>query len=601
MLRPDLSNAKRIAFDIETHDPKLGDMGPGVYRKDGKILGVSISDGVFAEYYNLGHYDCAPDERSANIAYLRDVLGTQIPKVGQHLVYDLDWLENGEHKIKVNGTVFDIEIAEALIDENQRGKYNLDAMAHKYLGEGKQKSEIDRFCAENGWKGDPRGWLWKMPYEVVRSYAIADANQPFRILDAQWPTLVKDELVELLELECELTRCLLHFRRTGVRIDVDKRDRNALAVQNRIETYQHKLFAEYGEFNAGSSQQVARLLDKIGHPYPRTENGNPNIDAVFYRRNKDKHPLIMDLFELRRCIHHLKTFLMGSYVRFVTDDGLIHCNFYNMETDDYGTRSGRLASAKPNLQQQPSKGVDEYWGQICREVYVPFEDCWWCKADYSQIEYRFLAHFAVGPGSEELRAAYNTTDVDYHQYIMDLTGLKRRYAKNLNFGVAFGMGAPHMADLFGWELEYALEILEIYHARAPYIRSTVSLVEDVARKRGYIKTFLKRRSHLIDRRKAYVMFCRLLQGSAADLMKAAMLACYKAGVFDVLHPHATVHDEIDVSVPKSKLGLEACAEMQDIMQKCLTIRVPIKAELEFGKTWADVHEVDWADLLKEIS
>lgn len=603
---PDLSNAKLLSFDIETYDPNLTTLGPGVYRKDGKILGVSISDGeTFAEYYNLGHYDCEPDERKKNIRYLREVLGSSTQKIGQSIIYDVDWLENGEYKIKVNGQLVSIEIAEALLDETQL-EYNLDFMANKYLHKKKYKSEVELFCEENHLKGDFRAWLWKMSYAKVRKYGIEDANLPIEIYRIQQPMLTEQDLMDLFELENELVRCLIHFRKTGVRIDEDKRDRNGLMIQNKIEEMEHALFAEYGEFNYTSTQQVAKLFDTLSITYPRTDKDNPSITDVFYKRYKDENVLVNKIYKLRRHKRHLNTFIMGSHVRFVGPDGLMHPQFFNMRNDNLGalkgTRSGRLSGANPNLQQQPAKGVDEYWGQICREDFIPFDDCWWLKLDYSQIEYRFMAHFATGPGSEELRATYNSNpDVDYHQYIIDLTSLKRRYAKNLNFGVAFGMGARKMAEMFGWDLDYCYSILEIYHERAPYVRATVESVERVARRRGYIKTFLKRRSHLKDPSKAYKMYCRLIQGSAADLLKKAMVECYQAGLWDVLYPHVTVHDELGSSMPKTKIGIEAGKEQQHIMETCIKIKVPIKADPEVGPTWADVKEFEWADLYKEIT
>lgn len=612
---PDLSKAKLIAVDIETYDPNLIVLGPGVYRGDGKILGVSISNGEgFSEYYNLGHYDCGKEERERNVAYLRETLGNSVPKLGQAIMYDLDWLENGEYKIKINGDINSIEIAEALLDETQQ-EYNLDFMGNKYLGIGKVKTVIQRFCEQNNLKGDPRKWLWKMPYDLVREYAIGDVDLPMAIFGMQRPMLVEQELWDLFRLECELVRTLVLFRKTGTLIDTNKRDRNGLKIQNMIEEKEQKLFSLFGPFNYNSSMQLAKIFDKQGITYPYTEpkikadksftkGGNPAINAYFFKRYSEEIPLVKELFDLRQARHHLDTFIMGSHVKFVGPDGLMHPQFFNLRNDNLGalkgTRSGRLSGANPNLQQQPSKGVDEFWGQLCREDFIPFPDCWWGKIDYSQIEYRFMAHFAVGPGSDDLRAAYNNNPKqDYHQFIMDLTGLKRRYAKNLNFGVAYGMGADHMAELFGWDVAYAHEIIGIYHERAPYIKSTISLVEQVAKRRGYIKTFLQRRSHLVDPKKAYTMYCRLVQGSAADLMKKAMLECDKAGIFNVLYPHATVHDELDVSIPKTKEGIDAFKDMQYIMENCITLKVPIKAEAEVGNTWADIDEFEWEDLYEK--
>lgn len=602
---PDLSRAKYLSVDIETYDPNLKELGPGQYRKDGYILGVSLSDGEgFAEYYNIGHYDVDPREKLMNIRFLHDALSKPTPKIGQKLIYDVDWLENGEHKIKVNGQLMSIEIAEALLDETQE-HYNLDFIAKKYLGEQKYSNKPRQFCEEYNLRGDFRAWLYKMPYSMVREYGIGDADLPIKIWKKQEPLIREQDLYDLFLLENDLVRCLIHFRKTGVLIDQDKRDRNGLMIQNKIEEMEHELFRQYGEFNYNSTQQVAALFDILKINYPQTDKGNASITDEFYKRWKDEIPVVNQIYELRRHKRHLNTFIMGSHVKFVGADSLMHPQFFNTRNNYLGalkgTRSGRLSGANPNLQQQPAKGVDEYWGQICREDFIPFEDCWWLKIDYSQIEYRFMAHFATGPGSEELRAAYNNDpDVDYHQYIINLTGLKRRYAKNLNFGVAFGMGARKMASMFGWALDYCYSILEIYHSRAPYVRSTIDAVERVARRRGYIRTFLKRRSHLLDPRDAYKMYCRLIQGSAADLMKKAMVDCYKAGVWSVLYPHVTVHDELGSSMPKTKEGVEAGREMQHIMESCIKIKVPIKAEPEVGPNWADVDEFEWDDLLMEV-
>lgn len=605
---PDLRNDAVIAFDTETRDPNLKDLGPGNYRRsaDGsRLLGVSLANGRgFSEYYNLGHYDCSSSEREKNVTYLREQLGSSVPKLGQNIAYDVDWLENGEYGVKVGGKLGSIEIAEALLNETQY-EFNMEFMGKKYLGRGKVKSLPEQFCEENNLKGDFRQWLWKMPYSTVRPYGAGDAALPLDIFAIQRPLLAEQDMLDLFDLESELVRVLVLMRKTGIRVDAEKRDRNGLMVQGMIEEAEHALFNRYGEFNYNSSMQVASVLDREGIPYPLTKpepkpdgtftkGGKPAINAYFFKRYADEVPLVSELFKLRQARHHLDTFIMGSHARFVGPDGLIHAQFFNMRNDNLGalkgTRSGRLSGANPNLQQQPSKGVDEYWGQLCREDFIPFDDCWWGKIDYSQIEYRFMAHFAVGPGSDELRKAYNDNPYqDYHQFIMDLTGLKRRYAKNLNFGVAFGMGADHMAELFGWDVEYAREIIKVYHEKAPYIRSTIDLVQKRAIARGWIKTFLNRRSHLLDPKKAYTMYCRLMQGSAADLMKKAMVECYHAGIFDVLYPHATVHDEIDVSIPKTRRGLDAFRQMQEIMETALVLKVPIKAEPEVGANWADIQ------------
>jgi DNA polymerase-1 len=627
---PRLDNAKALSFDVETKDPDLFSLGPGVYRpKTSHVLGVSLSDGEgFKEYYNIGHYDVGSAEKAHNLEFLSYALGLTCPKIGHTSTYDLDWLENGKLALKIKGELQGVDIAEALLDETQE-EYNLDFMSKKYLGEGKEKTEIDLFCEENGLKGDSRKWLWKMPYELVRKYAAQDADLPARIYELQRPKLEAENLMPVFQLENKLVRVLSFMRKTGVKIDEKVRDYNSLVVQNRIEKLRYELFDEYGEFNPNSAHQLARIFESRGikvpltKPEPKpdgtwTKGGNPSVNAFFFKRYADEYPLVAKVQELRKCIHHLDGFLQGSHVRFVGEDGLMHAQFFGLKNDSLGalkgTRSGRLSGANPNLQQQPSVSFDEYWGRMCRSDFVPFTDCWWGKLDYSQIEYRFMAHFAVNGendrSADELREAYRLNPrIDYHHRIMDLTGLKRKLAKNLNFGIAFGMGAPHMAEYFGWELDYAREILGLYHEKAPYVRATMKLVEKRARDRGYIMTFLKRRSRLIDPKKAYTMYCRLVQGSAADLMKSSLVAQYEAGIFDTLPPHMTVHDEVDVSIPKTKIGLDAFREAKRIMENALELRIPVIADADIGTNWADVEDMaeknggslPWEELYKQVA
>ena len=604
---PDLSKAKIISFDTETYDPNLIEMGPGVFRDDGsKLLGVSISNGEgFSEYYNIGHYDCGKQEREQNIEYLRDVFASNIPKLGQSIMYDLDWLENGPDHIKVNGRLASIDIAEALLDETQE-EYNLDFLGFKYLKRGKETTEIDRFCIENGLEGDSRKWLWKMPYELVRRYAKEDVNLPIEIFRLQLKKLEEQNLMDLFAMESELIRVLLLMRKTGVLIDQDRRDRNGLEIQNIIESSRIKLYEQYGEFNYNSSKQIATLLDSQGIAYPKTAKGNPQIDKAFFTRFAETVPLIHDIEQIRKAARINNNFIMGSHVKYVTGDGLIHCQFHNLRNDNFGalvgTRSGRFSSTHPNLQQQPSKDRDEFYGTKCREDFIPFPEHLWGKIDYSQIEYRFMAHFAVGEGAEELRKAYNEDPTtDYHKFVMLLTSLTRPLSKNLNYGVAFGMGIRHMAEFFGWSIEYAYEIMNIYHARAPYVKATMHLVEQTGRRRGYIRTFLNRREHLVDPDKAYTMYCRLVQGSAADLMKKAMIEIYHAGLFDIMPPHLTVHDELDMSVPKTRIGIEAFEETKHIMETCIKLKVPIQADAEIGTSWAKLEDANFDGLKREYT
>ncbi len=626
-----MRDSKIISVDIESYDPDLDKkMGPGVYRSvpldflnaNGYILGVSIVDEHNNKgYYDLGHYDCSQELRTKNIAYLKEVLGTNAVKIGANLQYDLDWLENWAY-IKVNGPLIDVQVAEALLDEAQR-HYNLDFMGKKYFGEqgGKAKDKLDRFCYDNGFKGDVRKYLWKMPHYLVEEYAIQDVDLPFNIWKKQEPMLEEQGLTDLMRLECDLLRVLLKMRKTGVRLDPVLRDKSSAELTERVESTHSRLKEQVGfPFNFRSTKHLAFILDEYGIPYPFTKpsrtypDGQPSVKRDYLIdiskgivEGSDGELIVdsirtklgTDLADLRRADKVLNTFINGSLVKFITKGNLIHCSFYPMMTDNYGTKSGRFSSANPNLQQIPAPARDAYYGGLSRAPFIPFEGCLWGKLDYSQIEYRFMAHYARGEGADEVRQRYNEDPrTDYHKLIQDLTGLGRPEAKTLNFGVGFGMGATRMAKENHWPLDHCYNLLHIYHKNAPYIKSTMSAVGRKAVKSGFIRTFLNRRARLTDPGLDYTMYNRLVQGSAADLMKKAMYDIDQAGIFDVLAPHLTVHDELDLSVPRTKEGAEAFKETKHIMETCIELKVPIVADMELGTNWSNVEEVK--NLSKEL-
>ena len=665
---PELANSKLIVLDIETYDPNLLELGAGVYRNDGYILGVSVAtDTGFSEYYNLGHADCTQQERTTNIAYLRAILASDTPKLGANILYDVDWLENwrgisGERsfmkrgvQIKIGGLLYDTQTAEALLDENQLS-YSLETLANKYLSVGKVKALPQEYCDSHNMKGDFRKWLHKMPYVLVREYAMGDVTEPLAIFEQQWKLMEEQELLPVFNMETKLTRALLHMRKTGANVNPRKRDINAYMAHCEREKKEIALDAKYGKINLNSTKQLAELFDKIGVEYnynityinskgmkikkkitstqakqvfiyvggDRTEDVvkvvhsitegcpniirtcNPTIDKEFLEgleREIDDMDIsdgasdIKDILFVRKADKIVNSFLKGSMVDTLCNDGRIHPAIHATRSDDGGTRTGRLSMSKPNLQQIPSPSRNKYWGTLCRECFVPNPNSWWAKIDYSQIEYRVLAHYASGEGADELRNKYNEDEhTDYHQYIMDLTSLSRSFAKILNFGCMYGMSKKTMSTYFKWSMDYATEVLNVYHGNAPYIKYTMNRVGTVAKARGYIKTIAGRRSHLVSIDKAYKMLNSLIQGSAADAMKKALLDIFNSGLLDIVQWHVTVHDEIDFSVPKTAKGLRAIFAIQKIMEMVYPLKVPIKAELEMGADWGHLNLVDFADI-----
>lgn len=612
----DFSNSKFIAFDTETKDPTLKEFGAGTFMGNGDVIGFSLADeSGFSEYYNTGHPDCTPAERKKNLAYLKEVMALPQPKVGVNTQYDVDWITNGLG-IRIAGELLDCAIAEALLDENLES-YSLDSIAFKYLNKRKASSRPQEICIANKWEGDFRKHLWRMNYPDVRAYGKADALYPIKIIQVQLVLMAAQDLMPVFEMEGKITQILIEMRRNGVRIDTVLRDKHSAELKSAIASRKKAIYAQYGEFNFNSSKQIAVVLDSLGAPYKRKEKtGNPILDGHAMKALSGDYPVCKGITELKKIDKILGTFIDGSLTKAICPDGRIHATFYNTKTEREGglagTRSGRFSCSSPNLQQIPSYDAKEanefkkWYTSVCRELFIPEEDHWWLKIDYSQIEYRFMAHFACNAGpldtsAEDVRKTYNDDPhTDYHQMIQDLTGLPRKLAKNLNFGVGYGMGKGHMSEFFGWEADYCDEVLHTYHSRAPFVKATMNAVSARARAQGFIRTFMNRRSRLTDPRKAYIMFCRLCQGSAADLTKKAMVDAWDAGLFNILPIHLTVHDEIDCSMPKTRVGIEAGAELRHIMETALTLRVPIIAEAEYGSNWIDLKPFDAKSMLKEI-
>jgi DNA polymerase I-like protein with 3'-5' exonuclease and polymerase domains len=601
---PELKDSKIIAMDIETYDPELKKHGPGVFRRDGNILGVAVAtDTGFAEYYNMGHQGITAEEKVRNIKYITDLAKRSTPKLGTNILYDLDWLVNWLG-IAVNGKLHDIQVAEPLINEYAR-HYNLDAQATKYLNKHKVNKGVIQFCKDHdlSLKDGPQPHLYLMPYELVRSYAIGDVRLPLEIFKKQWVIMHQQNLLDVYHMEIGLLPLLLQMRRVGVPIDIKQINNGISRLTKYIRDKEAELFRAYGEFNYNSSQQLANILDKMGIEYdyhPPTKKmlekgitqGNPMLDADAL--SVMNNPFIDIMLEVKVAKKTRDTFLINALSGH-NINSRIHAQFFPLKNDEYGTVSGRFSSANPNLQQIPARNAR--MNEICRSCFIPEEDMLWGKIDLSQIEYRIISHYAEGPKSDMIREKYRKDPkTDYHEFVMGISGLKRKPAKNLNFGAAYCMGPATCAKKFRWTLEQATEFLETYHKEVPFVAYTRDKIIKIAKGRGYLKTISGRRARVSElmraNRKEYSMFNRLIQGTAADILKKGMLTAYEAGIFDILIPHLTVHDELDNSIPRTKEGVEAYKELQHILEYSIELRVPIIAVPEIGKNWHDVKPIE---------
>ena len=594
----DFSNSKIICFDIETKDPDLKTKGPAIHR-GGYVLGYSLADETgFVEYYNLAHPDCIASEKEKNLDYLKEVMSLDIPKLGMNILYDLDWIQN-LLLIIPNGKLYDIMMAEALINENQF-RYNLDFMAEKYLNLRKVKTKIDAFCENHGLKGDSRGWLWKMNYPLVRDYAIGDVQLPLKIFQIQWRIMDKEELLPLFHIEMEEYPLLIKMRKHGVRIDVPKLRYLEDKLSDVLIDYENSLYSLVGfELNYNASTDIAKACNKFGLSYPLTaKTKKPSFQKFWLDEHSDEHPLFGLIMRCRKYYKMITTFL-ESQIKNQRIDDIIYTQFHPCKADDGGTVTGRLSGSHPNLQFIPNPKSDASMdteldyniGKAIRNLFVPFEGHKWGRIDYNQIEVRLLAHFAVGPKSDEVRLIFNTDlKIDYHQWCADIAEITRQNAKKTNFGIFFGMGLEKLCKQLGMSKEEGEIFLSIYHSKLPFIKKTLYAVKNKAERVGYVKTILGRRRRFPIRDFTYKALNAVIQGSAADVIKKSMRDAWLAGIYDTLIPLLTIHDEMDVSIPQTKEGFEAFRELNEIMINTIKLKVPILTNMEIGNNWGNLKE-----------
>jgi DNA polymerase I-like protein with 3'-5' exonuclease and polymerase domains len=632
---PNLSQADCICFDVETYDPGIGDnMGPGWARGVGHIVGVAVGvPGGGRWYFPIRHETMPEDNLDPEhvFAWLRDTLSNPAqPKLGANVLYDVGWLR--QEGVHVAGPLVDVQYAEALLCE--ASPVSLDYLGEKYLGEGKVSGPLYQWLAD--WQGGSaesdklRAHIHKSPPCLVGPYAEGDVDLPLRVAAKQYPLLARENLLELFQMECALIPLLVEMRFTGVTVDVKRAEQVADELGIRVKALQKNLDDLCGrQVNVNASQSIADAFDSLGLPYKRTKptakkpDGSPSFTKEFMATVDHRAARLIE--EIKVC-RKMKSTFVESYILDNHVNGKVHGEFHLLKGEGGGTRSGRFSSSHPNLQNIPSR--DPVLGPLMRSMFIPHAGHkQWRKYDQSQIEYRLLAHHAVGPGSDHLRDVYsNDPSTDYHELtqklVQDFTGqhIDRKPIKNINFGLIYGMGVGRLSRSLGLSEEDGRRLFAAYHEAAPFAKATMEECSNEAQATGIITTVLGRRSRFdmwepfetnygdrapalpyhkalmrygqVKRAMTHKALNRRLQGGAADLMKMAMLRCWRDGVFDRTGvPCLTVHDELDFSDPGTAEADEAFREVRRMLESAVPLRVPVLADYEAGPSWGAVREV----------
>ena len=459
--------------------------------------------------------------------------------------------------------------------------------------------------------------IWADPVgrEMMKKYNLQDCIATFNLFKAQEKLI--EPLHNVYEMECKLVPILLDMKKRGIRVDEKRMAELAAKVQEKADEQERKLIDMYGVTGEmiSSGKKLGARLNEIGiHSPIKTATGAESWAEGALERIH--HPVIPMIQEYKNYNSILNKYLRGSLSRTVIN-GRIHCTFLPMLRDKEsgmgggGTVTGRFSCKAPNLQQIPArnKGHGQDFSQDMRSLFLPEEGKMIAALDYSQIEAVLLGHYAQGQQAawfrEQLRAG-----ADLHNIAMGMTGITYRpVVKTFNYGCIYGMGwktameknytlFEKLAAEEGLDIEtFTKNVYYNYHKKFPVIKDTMEWCQNIAKAQGYIDTMGGRRQHkpkpAYDPATGkindfiYKMLNKLIQGTAADILKTALINAYEAGIYDILDLHLLVHDEQVVSTPFTKEGCEATVELQQIMASVYKdqLLVPIKAECELGPNW----------------
>lgn len=633
-----------LAVDIETFDPNLKTHGDGSCRESDSpdddnscILCVGVYDGEKAKSY----IPFTPEWSE-----LEELMSDEnIDKIFHNGIYDLAWLVCG-YDMTVKGLCHDTMTRMTYIDEY--ADLDLDSCCKYFKVQGKNKTDTIEYWYEQHkeqviYAGEVLGhkikksdslWAhslflwnsWKDFRDQMIAYNLQDCRATYNLYFAQEPRMQK--VYDAYMVDVRLTPLVIQMKKRGVLIDKKAMSKLTDDIQADIDAKKKILVENYGITleMIGSSKQLGKRLNEMGiHSPVLTKTGAESWGADAMARLMH-NPVIPIIEEVKGYMKLLSTYMNGGMGQAILSDGRIHCTFSPNKREDGGTVTGRFACSKPNLQQIPArdKHLGHSYGQAMRSIFLPEEGCMMSALDYSQIEYLLLGHFAQGPQAEWFREQANA-GIDFHTVAMQATGIpERTVVKTFNYGVIYGMGWKKAMEknyvLFeklamkeGKTIEqFTQDTYNNYHARLPVIRDTMKVVQNIAQMQGYVMTIGGRYQHKPKPQYdpatgkindfIYKMLNKLIQGSAADILKFALLEAWDAGVFDVLKMHLTVHDENVVSVPYNKIGAEANGELKHIMDMSFhsQLKVPMKAACELGPNWGYWDHDIWDDMQKGI-
>ena len=516
-------------------------------------------------YFPIAHGSGPNMDRKKTLEWFKDICASDATKIFHNAMYDVCWIR--KLGIKINGLVVDTMIAASLIDEN-RFKYDLNSLSWDYLGFGKSEVALVEAAKSRGL--DPKADLWQLPAMEVGTYAEKDAELTLELLQVFKKEIIHQDVESIFNLETDLFPCLVDMRFLGVRVDVERAHKLKQDLQYQENLLLSQIKKESNiEVQIWAARSIAKVFDKLKLPYDRTvKTQAPSFTKNFLQEHP--HPVVKQIAQARE-INKAHTTFIDTIIKYEHNER-IHAEINQIRSDAGGTVTGRFSYNNPNLQQLPARNKD--LGPMIRSLFLPEEGCHWGCFDYSQQEPRLVVHYAAlhkFPTVYDVIEEYeNESSTDFHRTVADMAKIPRSQAKVINLGLFYGMGKAKLQAELGVSKDKAAELFDQYHAKVPFVKQLMNAASNRAQERGQIRTLLGRlcRFHLwepnsfgmhkamlhedalrehgpgIRRAYTYKALNKLIQGSAADMTKKAMLNLYKEGIL----AHIQIHDELDLSV-----------------------------------------------------
>jgi DNA polymerase-1 len=564
-----------VAFDTET---------VGLDTKTDKMVGFSFTIDEFRAYYvPIGHSYLGMTEQVSiddALKAIKQILKAKV--VGQNLKFDLSLLYY-QYGIEEITPFADTMILAWLL--NAGSKIGLDTLAQKFF---KYKMKPFKDMVKKG------ETFASVDIELATFYASEDAWMTYKLYKKLDDILLPQLKIEAKEVEYPFINILIKMEQRGIKLDLEKLKKSKSTLTLKIIELTKEIYQlTNSEFNIKSTQQLGVILfNHLGlEGGKKTKTGYSTNEAVLTSL-KDKHEVIPKILEYRSVQKILSTYV-DPLLKLAQKDknSRVYTSF--LQT---GTATGRLSSKNPNLQNIP---VRSELGRTIREAFIAKDGYKLLSIDYSQIELRLLAHFSKD--SALMEAFQNGLDIHMATAIRlfgeeDATA-KRGFAKSVNFGILYGMGAKKLSNELGVTTHEAKEIIQNYFASFPTVKNFLEQIQDSVKKQGFVETILKRR-RIFDYESANGMqkaaFMResintVFQGSAADLIKLSMIEIeeyiQKESIDGAML--LQIHDELIFEI-KEEIVEEISSKFKYIMENILELDIPLKCSVSIGNSWGEL-------------